>query len=440
MARDLDRWRTDHAPVLADERWYIGAGRWVRRRRAALAAGLLVSVTGALTGLTMDRALQGTLADQARAKWGAILDRSESGALRYRRPGHEWDDRPEDAVATAVRHLSTYGVFDTIDWRGRDDVRVLPAREREELETWLMEQAWRLADKALERPEWPEDGRRALLAIERIAGRPSAGPIAAQARALRRRLRAARSAGQPTRSRAPMAGAHLSALAAEPSRESLELYESVLAERPNLWWAHYRAGAVAFRRGDYPTAAAHLDACVRVRPRSAALRVQRAGVYYRLDRPTDALGDCDLALALEPNLAEAYRNRAFIHGRLGQAEEVEIDLERFKILTRERGAVLPLLLRFDLGDVGRLASLLRPHDRAALGREILGRDPDQAGVRLQIAFHMHQEGRDDAALAEIDRAIRACPDHLPAQLPAGGTATVGGARGGGPAPGPVPHR
>jgi tetratricopeptide (TPR) repeat protein len=208
----------------------------------------------------------------------------------------------------------------------------------------------------------------------------------------------------------------VAALEAEPRREALALYDAILAERPDCFWADYRAAAVAARLGEYTTAAHNLAHCVARRPRNAALRAQYAGCLGLAGRLEPALAECDQAEALDPELAETYRNRALIRARLGgDRAGIERDIEQFARLTRSRGRFPALLLRFDvmLSDATRRYT---PREQTDLMVEILDRDPERHEVRTRLAYELFIEGRIDEALAQLEKVHAMQPGYLPARL------------------------
>ena len=67
----------------------------------------------------------------------------------------------------------------------------------------------------------------------------------------------------------------------------------------------------------------------------------RAIVHYEAGRVADAVSDLDAAIALAPDLADLYGNRAVALSDLGREEEAAADLRRSVELTDLAGAALP---------------------------------------------------------------------------------------------------
>ena len=121
-------------------------------------------------------------------KW----DDPESGAfLRSQRHSspRAWAPDDTEAFEIARRALLDYGVLGSggvvakDDWRLRDDVRYLPPAEREDLEVWLMERAYRYGLALEDRPGSPDDWLEARAILDRVDGQRSIrafGPLRAR--------------------------------------------------------------------------------------------------------------------------------------------------------------------------------------------------------------------------------------------------------------------
>src|SRR5262249_54829197 len=118
------------------------------------------------------------------------LEREWNGAepYRIRRSSSHWLEDPRQDLASfellepsdpaafeiAFRALKSYGVLtpdgvlEPGDWRRREEVRHLPDADREELELWMMEQAFRYCLALGERPNSPEDWQRARNLIDHL--------------------------------------------------------------------------------------------------------------------------------------------------------------------------------------------------------------------------------------------------------------------------------
>ncbi len=412
LARDLDLWRADRAPEVADDPLWpaMRLGRWLRRRKAPAAAFAAVAGIAVLASAVASSALHQSHRAAAEAKLASLWDSGDPTIFRMRRVG-QWRAEPlDDPAATARAHLELFAVLGPEDWRSRDDVRSLRPEDRDDLETWLMEAAWRLSSALADRRDSPEDVRRALAVLEASPRWASLAPWRERRRTLRERLGEA--PPPPSTGGPPPRWLELHALGLEAETEhasdALALFRQALAERPGSFWTLLRASASAFRLSEFASAAEFLAQCETRRPRNPALKVQRAGCLLALGRVEAALAECDRALEIDPDLRDAYRNRALAHIRMGQPEAAEADSRRFSRLSRAEG-------RASAWELGFASSSL---DGAALPSPDDAPDPapDDAQAHSLIATLLHRSGRPDAALAEYDRALDADPEHLPARF------------------------
>jgi tetratricopeptide (TPR) repeat protein len=93
-------------------------------------------------------------------------------------------------------------------------------------------------------------------------------------------------------------------------------FDKALRLQPENFWPHLYKGTCAYQRGErqgYQDAVAAFSACIALGPEAAWCYYNRALAYARLDRADRALPDYDQALVLDPNLAEAALNRAVLH-------------------------------------------------------------------------------------------------------------------------------
>ena len=134
----------------------------------------------------------------------------------------------------------------------------------------------------------PDDWRRGLEVLDRVVALRPLGPLETQCRLLRRQL----GLPEPSAPNDPASGPnppprwmeeYLLGVEAEPSTRQRTLWSIIrtcLQERPESFWGHYRAAAMAYRLRDPAAAADHLEHCIRRRPENAALRGQLAGCLY----------------------------------------------------------------------------------------------------------------------------------------------------------------
>jgi serine/threonine protein kinase/tetratricopeptide (TPR) repeat protein len=491
LAVDLDRWRTDRPLVYAREAPFPAACRRIRRWRRPLLAVAAVVLAAASVGFGVSRLVNSrnleTWKKMGLEMYANLVDAPESPIFSFLRmmiagdrqelsylpaAGAGEDPRalgPEvesKAMEVATLALRDYRLLESKDWREREDVRALPRADRDELELWLMEQAYRYCHELASRPESPDDWERALTALDRLS---ATVPLAAFSQ-LRDRLGRALDEikvrqglpGAPVHRTNPAAvstiepnripawlddyvlGVALECEAAGPNatadgaaerqtgsidERALSHYRAALGHRPDSFWAHYRAAVVCRRLGLILDTSAHLHSCARRRPENPAVRGQLAGSLLLQNRLGEALAECDRAIALDPDHAEYYRTRAFIDANLGRSEEIRDDLYRFEVLSRTippeqlrtqfrpgrpRGESSPEDLRLSISP-GRSDST--PHPVARRYGRRRAADPDDLNTRLNLANAIYEKTRDaDQTIAELTKVLAIDPGYLHARL------------------------
>ncbi|MGC8638701.1 MAG: protein kinase domain-containing protein [Isosphaeraceae bacterium] len=387
LAEDLDRWRTDRPLAYATEPfWAQTVPRRLRARKATLLASALIIAVSAATGFFLVHQSHLTLQNLGLRKIARYLDDIESHAFQFQRPASTrlQDLNAPELVEAATHALKDYDVLEGRDWRNGEAVRYLPPRERADLELWLMEQVFRYCLALCDRSFAAADWQRALQTLENQDTTPALRAFDLLRQRLIRKLArnnkaaaagsrtefipfypTAGRAGPPNttagRDQAPAASPrchrtawldeYLLGVAAEliddpatpPSDETgrarlaLEHFQRLLAEKPDSFWGHYRSAVACFQLRIWPAAAGHLDHCLKLRPRNAALRGQYASCLWELGLLDDALQECNRAIDLAPGEAEFYQSRVFVRLMQDQTDGLEADLQRYELLRRSLG-------------------------------------------------------------------------------------------------------
>jgi serine/threonine protein kinase/tetratricopeptide (TPR) repeat protein len=428
LAADLDCFCSDRPLAFARAPGQPSAlFRCARRHRRVAATGVICLAVFALGALGVQTATRGTRQDAALARLARLWDAADSTVFPYRWLGR-WRAVDHDAPEEAFEHLAYYNVLGSPDWRSGEEFRALPEAEQLDLEIWMLEQSLRAGRGMAQRPDAPGDWRRGLEALERVTALRPLGPLETQRRALRRQLGLADPATDtpvPTTSSAPRwMEEYLLGVEVEPLRaeEALIHYGNVLRERPESFWAHYRAAAMAHRKGNWATAIDHLRQCIARRPENSKLRTELAGCLAAAGDYDAALAECDRALRSSPDEAQAYGTRALIRSRLRQGDDARTDLKRYELLTRHAGRVPLWRLRLEwvrMEESTGAGALGVDESEHALAGRILAADPDDVDLRTTLAIQLQRTGRVDEALAEYNRILALEPDHLPARYARG---------------------
>jgi tetratricopeptide (TPR) repeat protein len=99
-------------------------------------------------------------------------------------------------------------------------------------------------------------------------------------------------------------------------RDSLTLWNDVIAKYDHIWAAYLNRGLAESQQGDYAAAVADFNETLRLNPRSEMALNNRAGCYTYLRNWPAALRDFDSALQLKPN-PDYFINRGILKQRMG---------------------------------------------------------------------------------------------------------------------------
>ncbi len=104
--------------------------------------------------------------------------------------------------------------------------------------------------------------------------------------------------------------------------EAIEDFNSAIAIDDEFARAYYNRGVALESKGDHVAALADFDAAIRHKYEHPAWAYNgRAWVYYKMDRPLDALRDIERALDLDPQFAEAWDTLAHVDELFEGGEE-----------------------------------------------------------------------------------------------------------------------
>jgi len=461
LAQDLDRWRTDKPLAFAPESlWGQALPRWVRRRRRVLIALNAMIFVGIATTIVATRWSNQILQKLPLFKYERYLDdpaiyrfgrpsvpaQTDSKPPGSRNPVSEHNDRRE--LSTAIRALRDYDVLTSKQWRLRDDVRLLPAADRKDLEVWLLEQAYRYCRALIGQTGSRSNCERAMAILDHARGSLETPALTALLLRLQTgmesqsfvplihtgdsRWRKAESTPAPY-----WIDEYLLGVAAEyepepglAATEALGHYENMLESHPGSYWGHYRAAAMCYRLGRHAEAESHLRHCLNRRPENGTLRGQLAACLSLLNRIDDALRECDQALEAAPDVPTLFQNRAFIRASAGNTDGVAEDIDRFELLSHtlphrfwERRSSVPgnpldqqpLVMEFPGSrrfGVDPASWIAKPEAEPGVGEV----DADELNARLLIARRIREAGNIELAGAELTKALLIAPDHLAARM------------------------
>ncbi len=186
---------------------------------------------------------------------------------------------------------------------------------------------------------------------------------------------------------------------------ALQAYRHVLDLDPRDWDASCRSGYLHYQAGRLDQALTHFTVCDQLRPNHAATLYMRSVFLIGLRRFEEAITDAKRAQALDPSNADTCNNIGVAYQELRQYQEA---LPWFEQALERRSA-------FDVALFNKavsLAKLGRLDEAFAACRHMKSiRGKDSAITDLQIAELLIELGRQEEALAILDRCDKASPNH-----------------------------
>jgi tetratricopeptide (TPR) repeat protein len=180
------------------------------------------------------------------------------------------------------------------------------------------------------------------------------------------------------------------------------LWKDNLAKNPapiaaRLAWRHL--GDTYVRAGRYDEALDSFDHCIALEPDSADAYYDRAAVYLDLGRYDSAIADYDKVIESNPNSAAAYNNRGNAWAAAGRLQEAVRDYE--KAMALEPRSALPWFNRANARrQIGRTAEAIQDFTEAiALKAEY----PEAYNNRAAAYFELREYGK---ARADIEMCAR----------------------------------
>jgi predicted O-linked N-acetylglucosamine transferase (SPINDLY family) len=189
--------------------------------------------------------------------------------------------------------------------------------------------------------------------------------------------------------------------------EAGEMYRHVLKARPRHFDSLHLLGVVYHQRGDHAQAVRQIEAALRINPNDPFAHCNHAAALLRMRSPSAAVASYDQAIALKPDLAEAFHCRGNALQDLKQFEAAVASYDRaiaikpdYPEAFNNRGVALQALYRFD----GALAS----YDRAIALKSDYAEAYNNRGNVLKEAKQFEQ------ALASYHQALKLMPRHAAA--------------------------
>lgn len=184
--------------------------------------------------------------------------------------------------------------------------------------------------------------------------------------------------------------------------EAERIYRRVLEMSPRNAYALHLLVVVAHQCGKNEAALDLIDRALAIEPDLPDAWNNRANTLNALKRSEEALASYDRALALKPDYPGALTNRAFALMSLGRLEAALVSFDRALALQPDSAAALR-----NRGDA--LQALKRHAEALACFDTALSHDPEDAEVLNNRGNALHALGNLQEALASYDKALALRP-------------------------------
>jgi tetratricopeptide (TPR) repeat protein len=197
----------------------------------------------------------------------------------------------------------------------------------------------------------------------------------------------------------------LAVIAAQTQRapEALELFERLVAVRPDDPQAHLNYANVLRLLGRYDEALGSYEHALRLKPDYVDAHRNLGIVQQDLGRLEEALRSHERALQLKPNYTEAHISRGTV---LQQLRHFEQALQSYRAALQQKpdDAFVHINVGSALEDLGRLEEALQSYERA------LQLKPDLVEAHVNRGSALQQLGRPEEALRSYECALQLKPD------------------------------
>lgn len=168
--------------------------------------------------------------------------------------------------------------------------------------------------------------------------------------------------------------------------EARQLYEAVVARKPDDAAAELGLGLTLAGLGDEDGAIRHLERAAELAPRNVKPRIERARIDQRRGRYEAALAWLDRAVEADPSDPDARYNRGLVLTRLGREDEARADRDRATQLRKDHETLSQLLT------------------------DLFNR-PGDTQLQYDSALWLFEHGHPEEGLRWAEKVLKARPDH-----------------------------
>jgi len=177
-------------------------------------------------------------------------------------------------------------------------------------------------------------------------------------------------------------------------------FQRALALDPKDWRTYMEIGLDAYNSGRYKDAAANWERVIQIQPDDVRALVNLGAVYHALGRDDDASSALQRALEIKPN-GDVYNNLGTIRYYQGKYDLAAAAFEKTVALNANDYNSWA-----SLGDAYRQLHNQSKADQAyqqaiQLIKDEIGKHPEQADLRVELALYLAKSGDKSAALQDL---------------------------------------
>jgi protein O-mannosyl-transferase len=178
------------------------------------------------------------------------------------------------------------------------------------------------------------------------------------------------------------------------------LYRTTIARNPACWMAQVNLGNILYKANRIPQAMELFNQAMRIKPAVAHYSIGNA--FMQKSRTSEAIGEYEQALEIDPEYAEAHNNLGSALLLTGRTSEAIIEYEHALRINPGNAAT-----HNNLGNA--LIQTGRASEAIAHYKEALRITPNSADAHNNLAAALTQIGRISEAIEEIKAALRINP-------------------------------
>jgi protein O-mannosyl-transferase len=187
-------------------------------------------------------------------------------------------------------------------------------------------------------------------------------------------------------------------------KDSVTLWDDVIARYPRVWAAYNNRGTELGKRGYHEKAFSDLKQAIALNPHAASCYNNRGNIFKQRGDFDRAIADFSTAIALDPREATAYTNRGIAYAQKRDLDRAIKDLSHaLQLDPQHEGARQNLkMARTEIENVEKSIEALS--EKAA-------QEPGNASIMINRGSIFFMRGDIDRALADYSAAVRIDPGY-----------------------------